>query len=483
MGNTQENNNEVQGKFKMQICLNKFTFFPGETIHGEIKLSFEKEDSKYSPILSNPKFYYALIHRECWNVIEQVDVINKINPEFDDYKQNIIYSKNEFYNNLKNKDLTEGATISFQIQIPTNIKSSFEYSSNNKIYGYSRFFLDIEIPESFNKKEILIFILKPPKPLNSPLTLTRNITKKKLGFIGQGSSINFQGSYPKNYYGFDEKCPLNISLDIYGSKENIKSVSFTLKRKITFMKNKNKASHEYTEDLCQNFIKDLTQPKNIIFNLPLKEPDIMTTSKKSPFFDCNNISKDSLICLLPSYDGESIKCQYYILFKVFYDSLLITNPEFEMPIDLGHNESIFCQCFILDVNKILGKLNNTLIMWAFRENNNINNKKSDINIKNKMKDIFGENSQKSNNKKENIQKIFGNVQQKNDINKPNNINKKEETPSPMPKNNINLNNNNNQNLPQNKNLGNSNNSVDLPSEEEVNIAKDEMPAPGLGTNK
>ena len=48
---------------------------------------------------------------------------------------------------------------------------------------------------------------------------------------------------------------------------------------------------------------------------------------------------------------------------------------------------------------------------------------------------------------------------------------------------INLNNNNNQNLSQNQNLGNSNNSVDLPNEEEVNIAKDEMPAPGLGTNK
>ena len=43
MGNKQENNNENLGKFNMQISLNRFNFFPGETIKGSIELSPKDE--------------------------------------------------------------------------------------------------------------------------------------------------------------------------------------------------------------------------------------------------------------------------------------------------------------------------------------------------------------------------------------------------------------------------------------------------------
>ena len=53
MGNNQENNNEKIGKLNMQIYLNKFNFFPGETIKGFLELSPKEEDSKDSKILNN----------------------------------------------------------------------------------------------------------------------------------------------------------------------------------------------------------------------------------------------------------------------------------------------------------------------------------------------------------------------------------------------------------------------------------------------
>ena len=138
-----------------------------------------------------------------------------------------------------------------------------------------------------------------------------------------------------------------------------------------------------------------------------------------------------------------------------------------MPLNLGHTKTIFNQTSMLDINKILGKINEVMIKSLIDDSNNeiVNNKK-EIDMKSKMKDIFGENLQKNKERQENINKIFGNVPQKNINN-----NKKEETPLPQDYNNVNNNFSNN-------NLGSSNSS-DLPSKDEIYTAKDEQPAPEL----
>lgn len=157
MGNNQEvnNKNEILGKFNMQVNLNKFHFYPGETIKGEIKLSSKDPESNEPQIISNPKLYYALIHKECWQNIEIIDPknknknnpkennINEDNFDMDNYRQEIIFSKNEINNSLKNKSIKNNLTIPFQFKIPINTISSFDYNNSNKIYGYSRIYLDI----------------------------------------------------------------------------------------------------------------------------------------------------------------------------------------------------------------------------------------------------------------------------------------------------------------------------------------------------
>ena len=180
MGNNQETNiNESQSKFSMQIFLNKYNFFPDETIKGEIKLSLKDENSVEPPTLISPKIIYRLIHKESFNNPEILDNKNKnksnensIIEEDDSIKQEVIFIKSENYPNIKNKDIKNISPISFSIKIPQNTKPSFEYmKNNNKIYGFSRIYLYIEIPESKNKKEILLFIQKNPIPLNRTVKL------------------------------------------------------------------------------------------------------------------------------------------------------------------------------------------------------------------------------------------------------------------------------------------------------------------------
>ena len=420
MGNNFESNNENFARFNMEIFLNKLTFFPGETIKGEIKLSIKYINTNIPQILNFPKFYFALIHKECWKKLDNVDKKekNKINGNFineppddtsDNFNQKIIYGNNEIYNDLKNKEIKDSLTVSFQVKIPLDAKPSFEYTNktnSNKSYGYSRIYLDIEIPETYNKKEILIFIQKIPTPLNSELFITKNLTKKKL--LGSGTNINFKSSYPKNHYGFGEDCPLSISLDNSGVNDTIKGLSFSLKRKILFVKNNLKVSEEYIEELWEYNMKENNLNKNINFNIPLLETNKIINEKKYSFFDINSICKDNLICLLPSYEGQLIKCQYYIVIKIFKKS------EIEMPIDLGHSQSVFNQTFILDVNKILGKINETMITclmtndFPFNNINKIPENNNQAMKKLKMQDIFGiqSNSQKDESKQENVNKIF-----------------------------------------------------------------------------
>ena len=128
MGNNQENNNEKLGKYNMDIILNKYTFYPGEVIKGEIKLSIKDEDSEESQTINNPKFYFALIHTECWQKLDNIETKDKnkskentINDPsdqpIDNIKKNIIFGKKEIYNNSNDKEPKDNLTIPFQIKI------------------------------------------------------------------------------------------------------------------------------------------------------------------------------------------------------------------------------------------------------------------------------------------------------------------------------------------------------------------------------
>ena len=430
MGAVQIGVEEQKGIYAMNVNLNKVNYYPGETIKGEIKLYLKYNSQNVPQILTNPKVSYLLYHREYWqnheifpsnskmpNSTNKIDSPNPISDEgtFSDdskhYEEEILFSKNEIYSNLLNNNIQNGISIPFQILIPQNAKPSLEFIHTAKIYAYSRTYLNIELPEYGNQAKLLIFIQKFPKPLKSELTIIKSVIKKKLGFFGAGNNVNFQGSYPKNAYGFNEVCPINIKLDTFGSKENINSISVILKRRISFLQNGVKALfkiNEYTDDLWHNSMNSFESSQDFHFNIPLIENNKIFMQRKSLFIDINSISKQNLICLLPSYEGQFIKCEYFIQVKVAFDSLLIKDPEFIMPLDVGHTPSLFVQNCMFDVNKIINNYNGSMSMSLMvSENFFINNMNNNIN--NDVNNIDNNNSNnKSNiNFLDNFKKIFG----------------------------------------------------------------------------
>ena len=94
MGNTQESINENLSKFNMQISLNRFNFFPGETIKGEIELSPKDENSIDFKLINNIKFYFALLHKECWK--NNIEVTNIYSHPKENYQPRLMVANTGF---------------------------------------------------------------------------------------------------------------------------------------------------------------------------------------------------------------------------------------------------------------------------------------------------------------------------------------------------------------------------------------------------
>ena len=530
MGAVQVGVNENKGLYGMAIYLNKINFYPGETIIGEIKLYLKNNSQNIPQIIKNPTVIYTLYNREYWqnhdnkpsNITNSIIKTTSPDPISDEgtfpdddnhLKEEILITKKEIYNNLPNNNIQTGISLPFQLLIPQKAKPSLEFIRTTKLYAYSRTFLNIELPEYKNEAKLLIFIQKYPTPLKSELTIVKSVVKKKLGFLGAGNNVNFAGSYPKNFYGFNEICPINIKLDTLGAKEPIKSISVLFSRKVTFLQNGLKSLlfkfNEYTDDLWQNSMNSFEASQNFNFNIPLIENIKIFMQRKTIFFDLNSINKQNLICLLPSYEGELIKCEYFFKIKVSFESIFIKDPEFIMPIDLGHTPSLFVQNCMFDINKILNNYNGSLSMGLmipdiFMNKNN--------NVQENIKKVFGDKGQNiyNYNKEQNFQNFANNYNNinYNNINNSNmnyNINNSNINNSNM-NYNINYNNINNNNIINNNinNINNENdtpegiesqqiinnqvkpnenmnleNSCNLPSLEELNKVKNEKAAPGL----
>ena len=488
MGAIQFGIKETKNSINMKVNLFKVNFFPGEILKGEIKLNGDIDNPNVQKTLKNLTVIYSLIHREYWqnheNLSESMNIINEPNQVSDEgkladdikhTKEEIIFSKKEVYNNLKS-DYQKEITIPFKIPIPQNSRASIEFLHTAKTYAYSRTYLNIHLPEKGNEGNILIFILRSPVPIKSDLSITKSFAKKKLGFIGAANNVNLKFSYEKNYYGFNEACLVNLKVDAAGSKENIKSLAVVLKRKINFLINGSKPlikSNEFTEDLWKNTMENFDS-QDINFRICLIESPKVNNNRKSIFVDFNSVSNSNLICLLPSYEGKFVKCEYYLKVKISFDSMLIKDPEFNMPLDLGHTNSPFLQTFVFDINKILFNYNSctSIPLMIPDSDNKDGNKGNNLNIKENIQKVFGTAKQNIINKSENLKKIFGNV----NINNNNKINEK---PTPENENQI-SNQIQNQNKIQNNNLENS---ADLPSLEELNMVKNEQAAPGLGLSE
>ena len=326
------------GKPEMHINLKNNIYFPGEIIRGKIFLK------------SGNFFKKGVVVNEIYGQ-EQIKE-NKYNMEFNNSTK-IFYSSLE-YPGLINYSLSSGIQIPFEINLPSYILPSFEFSqyymNNKNSYGYIKNFIQIEIPELNLIKQKFIIFRRPLLKLNSPPTYQAERNEKLFGIFNKGCPILIT-SYNKNYYHFNEIIPLKITLNNNNSKFDINNINIKLIRNVVF-KLKDNCSEKKIEDIIftdELFNKNinLIEKKdnknaniiNIEEKIKIEEPEKIFNKHNIDYLSLGLRDKSKLILFLPSFDSSLFKCEYIIKIIGIYDTIFpVSNLIINMPISVYHNE-------------------------------------------------------------------------------------------------------------------------------------------------
>ena len=404
---------ENYGKPEMEIELKNNIYFPGEIIKGQIKL-------KSGNFLNKGVIIYTIYGQE------KITRNNKYKIECNNSTK-IFYSSLQ-YPGLIKFSILKGIKIPFQIDLPSYILPSFEFSvitNNNNNYGYIKNFLQIEIPELNLVKQKFIIIRRPMLKLNKPLVFQAERNEKMFGLFNKGSPI-LKALIDKNYYYFNEDIILKINFNNNNSKFNIKYIRIKLIRNIVFKLKENNDDPKINdlifcdELFCKNIniyekMDKNNNNKDITFKekIKIKEPEKVFNKHRVDYLSLGLRDKSNLILFLPSFDSSLFKCEYIINVEGIYVTLLpIDNLIINMPISVYHK-----------------------IEEGYNENNGFNLLNSNINLneendENEEKDENNKNGdglipKPGYNKKENINQKDKDIKN-NGINNNVNRNRKEE---------------------------------------------------------
>ena len=283
---------------------------------------------------------------------EKIKEENKFNIECNNSSK-IYYSSLE-YPGLINFSISSGIKIPFEINLPSYILPSFEFSQNFNInknnYGYIKNFIQIEIPELNLIRQKFIIIRRPLTKLHTPLSFQAERNEKILGIFNKGCPI-LTTSFDKNYYFFNEEVPLKIKLNNNNSKFTIKKINIKLIRNVVFkLKENNDNDNMKIDDVIYSdelFNKDINLKEKINNNedinieekIKIEEPENIFNKHTIDYLSLCLRDKSSIILFLPSFDSSLFKCEYIISIEGIYDSILpISNLIIKMPISVYHNK-------------------------------------------------------------------------------------------------------------------------------------------------
>ena len=337
-----------KGKPEMSINLfeNKFEFFPSDIIKGDINL-------KSGNFLKQGIINYEIYGEE--------KIVEKIKYNIECYNKTQIYSSSLQYPELIDFSLTNGIKIPFELNLPSYILPSFEFSLNDKTnYGYIKTFLEIKIPELNLSKSKFIVIKRQKLILYSPLNISAERNEKMFGIINKGCP-SFSAEYEKNYYYINENIKIKINLNYNDSKFNIKYINVDLIRRVIYKLKDNYENDNITfyeaakknnykiEDLIftdilsheqiivNNDENNRNQDKVFETNIKIKEPENIFNKYKIDYIKLGLKDKSNLILFLPSFDSCIFKCEYFIQVSSVYDTILpIKNMIINLPLSIYH---------------------------------------------------------------------------------------------------------------------------------------------------
>ena len=380
-----------ENQYELKINLEKVNYFPGEVMNVKIQI-ISKANIKLN--FNSLRICYFMKNIEYWqnnmNIKEsnnQTPIGNNLNEkkyflkDKKNYYENIILSKEEEINNLNNLSNNypnNKLNTSLKIQLPKDIKPSFEWYKDDNIYCFSRTILSISIPDLELNSYNHLFIKRAMPDSLSNINFQKILGNESFLLFWQNNNIKFDINSQKNCYAINEICPIQINIDTSQLKSELISINLSLKRKIKFMINGDQSvflnTSDYTEDLWENKIILDKKEKihNLNFEIPIKDKEKIINKKKLNFnIDLKIINKKNLTYLMPSYTGNNIKCEYFLKIKAIFAEHNINVNEFIINFEISHENNSSSIEAINDIDTIFNEINTKI--------NNIDNSNGKFN--------------------------------------------------------------------------------------------------------
>ena len=337
MGNENTNYNNSNIKYvNVNIEFNSSFLFPGEILTGIIKLSSKKVK------FNSGNVTFRISQSELWNIPyikSSVPIINNLNYIINNDQPIIqnnlqeVYRNTLCYKNLIGKDLSKGEILQFNINLPTYILPSFEYSMYDK-KAFIRTFIDVIFNDWNVKKTYILIIKKPITSINSPLSVMWKGNSKLLGLF-KSDDLKLEVNFPSNTYTFFNVIPLTVNFT--GKAKDIKYMYVKLIRRVKFLEHGKKTKYEYEDILFEQTENNIQNTMNLFYSIPLMDPVNVFNKYDINFNQIQMNDRTQMINFIPSVNSSMIICEYFIKVKAKLDSLIHKESPFvEMPIDVNH---------------------------------------------------------------------------------------------------------------------------------------------------
>ena len=372
-----------ENQYELKINLEKMNYFPGEIINATLQIVSKDNINLNSDSL---KISYFLKNIEYWqnntgvkDSGNQTPGGNNINEkeeylkEKNNYYENIIFSKEETVQNLNkafnlvNNNGKNELNIFLKIELPKNMKPSFEWYKEKNIYCFSRTILSIHIPDLKLYSFSYLFIKKTKPNVIDSINIQKILGKEAFILFWENDNIKFNINTKKNFLTFNEICPIQINIDTSQLKSELISINFTLKRKIKFMINGEQSVYLNTSDYTENLWEEKVvldkkeSIHNLKFEIPMKDKERTINKKKLNFNMALKIdNKNTLTYLMPSYIGNNLKCEYFLKTNAIFNGNNINVNEFIISFELYHENNGYSIEPINEIDRIFTEINNKI---------------------------------------------------------------------------------------------------------------------------
>ena len=322
------------GNGPLSINLKRYDYFPGEYVEGSIILH------PTFPMVLND-IYLNVTISEAWNV--RTDTAADAESSDKVVVTHCVGIAKILKINSTLINLNPGRyDFPFKFKLQENYPPVFEYQKNEQ-RGHLRYILKAQVYSAFCQADgnVYLFIKAPPRTLNSPLNFSATINSKKMGMIDNGTTI-LKTSFKQHYHPIRGKIPIDVEIDNSQGKTKVKSIHLKLVRRVRFKKIE-EAKHRYNyETLIANYTNQIDVPpktKSQIYHCEIlaKDDTVQTfsylTKNSNPYPHLTDH-----FYTMPSLNGYSIKCDYFIVASIEFAGLVSQNDANKviMPILLYH---------------------------------------------------------------------------------------------------------------------------------------------------